>query len=188
MAESGSFYIEPQFFDRITCGRIVRAMEQGTVEEAEILDDRIEPRQEIRRAASIEVAPAVIDEVEAALEARRDVLARFFGMRLREREGVGFLRYPTGGFYKPHVDRAHVDAWPAAACRALAVVAFLNGSRQAERDGSFDGGVLRLFPNGEPIEVPPRAGQLVAFRADMLHEVTEVRNGIRDAIVDWFYA
>ena len=188
MAEPGAFYIEPQFFDRGTCERIVRAMEQGTIEAAEVLEDRIEPRQGIRRAASIEVSPAVIDEVEAALERRRDVLAQFFRMPLGEREGAGFIRYSAGGFYKPHVDRADVDSWPAAARRAVAVVAFLTGSRQVERDGRFDGGVLRLFPNGEPIEVPPRAGQLVAFPADMLHEVTEVRNGIRDAIVDWFYA
>src|SRR5918993_3673955 len=108
MAEPRAFYIEPQFLDRETCERIVLALEQGTVEEAEILDDRIEPRQEIRRAASIEVAPAVLDEVEAALEARRDALAQFFRMPLGQREGAGFIRYSSGGFYKPHVDRADV--------------------------------------------------------------------------------
>jgi predicted 2-oxoglutarate/Fe(II)-dependent dioxygenase YbiX len=38
-----------------------------------------------------------------------------------------------------------------------------------------------------PIDVHPLEGLLVAFSADVLHEVTVVRGGTRDAIVDWFY-
>ena len=37
------------------------------------------------------------------------------------------------------------------------------------------------------MSVVPQAGLLVAFSADVLHEVTEVRAGTRDTIVDWFY-
>jgi predicted 2-oxoglutarate/Fe(II)-dependent dioxygenase YbiX len=33
--------------------------------------------------------------------------------------------------------------------------------------------------------VPPVAGTLIAFAADMVHEVTPVRGAPRDAIVDW---
>jgi len=57
------------------------------------------------------------------------------------------------------------------------------------RRGTFDGGVLRLLPEeGAPlVEIPPAAGLLVAFPADRLHEVTPVRGGTRDAIVDWYY-
>ena len=69
-------------------------------------------------------------------------------------------------------------SWPEAARRSVAVVLFLNGD--------FEGGLLRLFA-GETIEIAPQAGLLVAFPADLLHEVTVV-SGTRDAVVDWFYA
>ena len=49
-------------------------------------------------------------------------------------------------------------------------------------------GVLRLFPDeGDPIDILPKGGTLVAFPAAMPHEVTRVTAGRRDAIVDWFY-
>jgi predicted 2-oxoglutarate/Fe(II)-dependent dioxygenase YbiX len=186
-ASTGDLYSDPCVFDRAMCDRIRQAMDAGVVEDAEVLDERMERREDIRRAASIEVPASIGSEVERALDGRRDALAGFFGIPLGEREGAGFLRYPAGGFYAPHVDRADVDSWPAAARRSIAIVVFLNGSREAERDGTFEGGVLRLFASEETIEIAPRAGLLVAFRADILHEVTAVRGGTRDAIVDWFY-
>ena len=48
--------------------------------------------------------------------------------------------------------------------------------------------MLRLYPDeGEPIDVEPVEGLLVAFPATMLHEVTRVGDAVRDAVVDWFY-
>jgi predicted 2-oxoglutarate/Fe(II)-dependent dioxygenase YbiX len=112
-----------------------------------------------------------------------------FGVTLTSREGASFLRYPPGGLYRPHRDRAVVASWPDAARRLVAVVVFLNSSRAIDVAGGFDGGVLRLFADGEApfVEVHPRAGTLVAFRADRLHEVTPVRHGTRETIVDWYY-
>ena len=180
-------YREPAFLDRAACARIVAAMDDGVIEQAEVLDGGFEWDRAIRHATSIDVAPVVLEELERALDSRRSRLANFFGIALAEREGAGFLRYPAGGFYAPHVDRAYVDAWPAAARRAIAVVVFLNGAREGKADGAFNGGTLRIFADGNTMDVVPRAGLLVAFRADVLHEVTEVQDGIRDAVVDWFY-
>ena len=64
---------------------------------------------------------------------------------------------------------------------------FLNTSRDARPDGEFDGGLLRIFERDGETDVVPQAGTLVAFPADLLHEVTEVRGGTRDTVVDWFY-
>jgi predicted 2-oxoglutarate/Fe(II)-dependent dioxygenase YbiX len=106
---------------------------------------------------------------------------------LNRREGAGFVRYPEGGFYRPHRDRGNDPGWEGAARRAIALVVFLNTSRAVSPTGEFDGGVLRLrLPDGD-VDVTPEAGTLVAFSADVLHEVTEVRGGTRDTIVDWFY-
>jgi predicted 2-oxoglutarate/Fe(II)-dependent dioxygenase YbiX len=180
-------YRERHFLDPATCRRVVQAMHDGAAEDAEVLDEGFARNATIRRATAIDVAPGVLEEIEAALDRRRETLARVFGIALGAREGSGFLRYPEGGFYAPHVDRAHVASWPAAARRAVAVVVFLSGCREDAHDGSFDGGTLRLYPGTGTVDVRPRAGDLVAFRADVLHEVTEVRNGVRDAVVDWFY-
>jgi predicted 2-oxoglutarate/Fe(II)-dependent dioxygenase YbiX len=183
-----AIYIEPVFLDDTTCRRIRRAMDAGVIEDAEILDGDIAQRDDIRRALSVEIDPSSVEEIEALLDGRREAIAKFFRTELADREGAGFLRYRSGGFYAPHVDRADIDAWPGAARRAIAVVAFLNGSRESEPEGEFSGGILRLYADDGDVEVKPRRGQLVAFPADLLHEVTEVIDGTRDAIVDWFYS
>jgi predicted 2-oxoglutarate/Fe(II)-dependent dioxygenase YbiX len=56
-----------------------------------------------------------------------------------------------------------------------------------------EGGSLRLYGGSygaaasEALDIPPRAGMLVAFPSDLPHEVLPVTAGIRDAVVDWFY-
>jgi predicted 2-oxoglutarate/Fe(II)-dependent dioxygenase YbiX len=182
-----SVYVEPAFLDRAACSRIRRAMDAGVPEEAEVLGVTVERREEVRRARSIEPDALVIAEVEARLEARRETIARFFGVEFGEREGAGFLRYPPGGFYTLHRDRAVTASWPGAARRAVAIIVFLNSSLDRDASGEFRGGTLRLLANEEALDIEPQQGLLVAFAADLPHEVTEVREGTRDAIVDWFY-
>lgn len=169
-----------RFLAPADCDRIRRAMDAGTPEDAEVLGTAFEREAAVRRASSIEIAPAAVEEVERRLDATRDAISAFFRLRLDGREGSGFVRYRDGGFYRPHRDRADVPAWPDAARRTVAVVVFLNAG--------FEGGLLRLFAEGGTIEVRPEEGLLVAFSADVLHDVTIVRGGPRDAIVDWFYS
>ena len=117
-------------------------------------------------------------------------MAAHFGVHLTAREGSGFVRYLEGGFYAPHVDWSDSPGWPDAARRQVAVIVFLTSSTAADPAGAFDGGTLRLFPESAPaqgLEVAPRRGTLVAFPATLLHEVTTVQRGVRDAIVDWYY-
>jgi predicted 2-oxoglutarate/Fe(II)-dependent dioxygenase YbiX len=162
------------------CSRIRLAIDRGKVEPAEILDEIVDVNVEVRRAASVEVDGPVQALVDAALDDCRSQLETFHGIALTSREGVSFIRYPPGGFYKPHRDRAFSPAWPDALRRRLALVAFLNDD--------FTGGELRLLPDGdEPIVIRPQAGTLVAFDASVLHEVLPVGAGVRDTLVDWFY-
>jgi predicted 2-oxoglutarate/Fe(II)-dependent dioxygenase YbiX len=151
-------------------------MDEGAPEPAEILVGH-EVASEVRRAVSIEVDQATIEDVERRLDAYRDAIAGFFDVRLGGREGAGFLRYGPGGFYRPHRDRADAASWPGASRRRIALVIFLNDD--------FSGGTLRLLED-EPTDVAPRAGTLVAFPATALHEVRPVHSGTRDVVVDWF--
>lgn len=163
-------------------------MDGGASDPAEILEDSVEHQEHVRRTLSIEVPTATLDDVETALESARARLAERSGMTLGVREGPGFLRYLPGGFYRPHRDKGDVPSWPGAAHRQLALVVFLSSARAAGDPASFTGGVLRLYPeDGEPIDIVPVEGLLVAFPATTLHEVTRVGDAVRDAVVDWFY-
>jgi predicted 2-oxoglutarate/Fe(II)-dependent dioxygenase YbiX len=169
------------------CAVVRRGMDVGVVEHAEILDRGIHREAEVRVATLIEPASDLVRDVESKLDACRQRVEVALGMTLAEREGAGFIRYPEGGFYRAHRDRGEDPQWTDAARRAIALVLFLNSSREASPDGDFEGGVLRLFGPDGAIDVIPEAGTLVAFPADVLHEVTEVRGGTRDTVVDWFY-
>lgn len=179
-------FAAPGFLDSATCGRIRRAMDAGADEPAEVLDAGIQTRLDVRRASNVDIEPALIGDVERRLDAAREAVGAFFGVALTGREGASFIRYPDGGFYKPHLDRGVIAEWPAAAVRRIAVVLFLNSSRAADPAGDFDGGCLQLHVGEEPLDVHPLAGLLVAFRTDVLHQVTLVAGGVRDTIVDWY--
>jgi predicted 2-oxoglutarate/Fe(II)-dependent dioxygenase YbiX len=172
---SQSVLIVRHFFDDDLCQAVRLAMDAGTSDAAEVLEDGIAVREEARRAASIDVDPGVLEVVERRLDRELGPAAVFFGIGLTGREGAGFLRYHDGGFYRPHRDRGVITAWPDADRRRITLVVFLNGS-------GFTGGVLRVGAT----DIQPETGTLVAFPSDTLHEVTTVRGGVRDAIVDWF--
>jgi SM-20-related protein len=162
-------------------------MDAGEVESAEVLAGGIRRDVEVRVAGLVEPPGNLARAIEARLDEFRQRVADALGLSLSGREGVGFIRYPAGGFYRAHRDRGEDPDWQPAARRAAAIVLFLNTCRADGREGEFEGGILRLYlPQGN-IDILPEAGLLVAFPADVLHEVTEVRDGTRDTIVDWYY-
>jgi SM-20-related protein len=181
-------FIAADVLDARSCRRVQDAMDAGSAEQAEVLAEGFELQQDVRRATQIDIADAVMAMVDDALDAMRAPIASFYGLELQSREGASVLRYETGGFYKPHVDRAYVPSWPMTERRQITIVLFLESSREAEPSGGFSGGVLRLFPeDDDPIDIIGQRGTLVAFPAEMRHEVTRVTSGRRDTIVDWFY-
>jgi predicted 2-oxoglutarate/Fe(II)-dependent dioxygenase YbiX len=168
------------------CRWVQAAMDAGAGTQAQVLDDGGG-----RHAIDVDVSDEVIEFVESRLEAQRDRIGAFFRMTLDGREGAGFLRYESGGFYGPHVDRAEMPSWPDAARRAITIVLFLNSSREADALGDFSGGCLRLFSRAHAdrhVDIVPKAGMLVAFPSSTAHEVMPVVDGCRDAVVDWFYS
>jgi predicted 2-oxoglutarate/Fe(II)-dependent dioxygenase YbiX len=171
------------------CARICRAMDAGTPEIAEILDATIAPDDAVRRSSHIDVDGATFAWLDGVLDASRARIEQHFGMTVTGREGISLLRYRPGDFFKPHRDWGIVPSWPDAARRRISLVLFLRTSRDADPEGTFSGGALRLFDDeGDGVcDIHPRAGTLVAFPSTTLHEVAPISDGVRDVIVDWFY-
>jgi predicted 2-oxoglutarate/Fe(II)-dependent dioxygenase YbiX len=181
-------YRDPVFLGAEVCLKIRAAMDRGQSEPAEVLRGGMTLDRTVRHASSIDIDPEALNVVDARLDMARDGIATFYSLPLVEREGSSFLRYSAGGFYKPHRDRGFMASWPGAAKRQIALVIFLNASSATPAGGQFSGGELRLLDGPDaPVEIIPQQGMLVAFPATTLHEVSPVRAGTRDAVVDWFY-
>ena len=187
MSEALRIFVAERAMDDATCRRVQAAMDVGVREPSEVIEDEMALVEDVRRASHIEVPQAIFELIDVHLDDQREAIATFFDWPLQGREGVNLLRYEAGGFYKPHLDRADLPAWPPAAQRAFTVILFLDSAREAEPSGGFSGGVLRLLPGGAAsIDIVPRRGLLVAFPADTIHEVLLVTDGHRDTVVDWF--
>ena len=155
-------------------------MDAGVASPAEIYhDDDYNVDEDARRASEIEVAEDIVNEVQGAIDRVRPEVAQFFGIALSGHEGPGFLRYAPGGFYGRHVDVS--PEWDELFPRRIAVVLFLTSA-----GGQCEGGSLCVYLP-EMCDIPPRAGTLVAFPADVPHEVLPVTSGVRYVVVDWFY-
>jgi predicted 2-oxoglutarate/Fe(II)-dependent dioxygenase YbiX len=191
LGEFGVFVV-PACLDDATCARVRAAMDRGRATPAEIYVNGYVVDEGVRRTFDVEVDPAIVVEVERAIGGVRGDVSRFFGTELTAAEGPGFLRYRSGGFYLAHCDRLD-DSAEEDHPRQISVVVFLTTATAGAGDGCCEGGALRLYgvadPSREttPLDVPPAAGTLIAFRSGVLHEVLPVTGGVRDAIVDWFY-
>ena len=190
--------IRPGFWTREACARVRRAMDCGTTAPAEVYDEGYVVSRVARRSLEVDVDRRTLTWIHRALIPARVLASVFFGVALDASEGAGLLRYPPGGFYRPHRDVLPEAAgeWQ----RQIAVVIFLNSvgpdagpdaSPDAGEGEPFGGGELRLHPDGsehdaDTLDIVPRCGTLVAFPAARLHEVLPVTLGTRDAVVDWF--
>jgi predicted 2-oxoglutarate/Fe(II)-dependent dioxygenase YbiX len=179
-------FVIPEFWDADMCARVRTAMDRGRASCAEIYSDGYCVDEDARRAFEIDVEGEAVDEVQRAIEATTTQVAQFFRMPLSGEEGPGFLRYACGGFYRVHRDVA--PGWDDGFPRRISVVVFLTTA-----GAGCEGGALRLYTGSRgaaasaALDIPPRAGMLVAFPSHLLHEVLPVTAGIRDAVVDWFY-
>jgi SM-20-related protein len=96
---------------------------------------------------------------------RLDELMRYLNqslfLSLKECE-VHMTVYPIGTYYKRHLDQFKKDDR-----RKLSVICYLNTRWHEEH-----GGQLRIYTEGQSVDVLPVAGRLVCFRSDVLeHEV-----------------
>ncbi|EPX61034.1 oxidoreductase, 2OG-Fe(II) oxygenase family [Cystobacter fuscus DSM 2262] len=86
--------------------------------------------------------------------------------------------YPGGGERYAR----HADAFPGQSNRRVTAIYYLNPEWTPEH-----GGLLRLYPEGGPVDVEPRLDRLVVFLSERIeHEVLPAR-APRLALTAWFY-
>lgn len=189
-------YVEREFLDRGACGALVQELRTAEGTPATVLDRAgtiIDPQT--RRTTVARVSPASFAETSARLEALRPRLERHFGCQLQGHEPLQFLSYREGDYYGPHRDGAGSADHPAYVDRRrVSVVLFLNEQAEDGTDDTYWGGWLTFYGlleepraarRGLPLAAPP--GLLVAFRADVVHEVRPVTRGRRYSVVSWFF-
>jgi len=107
--------------------------------------------------------------------------ARFFRFDL---SGLATFQYalyggPDGGHFDWHKDYGRDPSDPAREPRKLTL------SLQLSDPSDYEGCELQVRA-GNQIDIAPRArGALAAFPANVLHQVTPIRSGVRKALVVW---
>ncbi|HVW74888.1 MAG TPA: 2OG-Fe(II) oxygenase [Rhizomicrobium sp.] len=140
-------------------------------------------REDIRRTlvAWMERGPQTEPLYRRMEEAVLALNARFFRFDLSGLASFQYALYggADGGHFDWHKDYGRDPADPAREPRKLTL------SLQLSEPSSYEGCELQVRA-GNQIDIAPRArGTLVAFPANVLHQVTPIRAGVRKALVVW---
>lgn len=161
----------------------LRRESEGAFHRAGVGSGRPEVISEIRGDAILWLEPddpnPAVRRYMAATELLRERVNREFFLGLNELESH-FAAYPSGAYYKKHLDRFRDDDR-----RALTCIVYLNDNWTAG-----DGGQLRFWPDpsgeGESIDIVPAGGTVVIFLSELFwHEVLPAHRQ-RLALTGWF--
>jgi SM-20-related protein len=184
------------FLSEDLCKRIIASIRSGKASKATVgNDDGVYVVDEsARRVSRIDVSEETLALVEAPLGELKPVLEEHFLVALSHYQRPGFLSYGIGDHYVPHRDsRRDEGAHSSSREREVSVVVFLNNPSEQKANGCYGGGELTFFglmkaPGMEARGLPLAAekGLLVAFRSDLMHQVTPVTHGERFTMVTWY--
>ena len=148
--------------------------------------------EEVRRTLSARPAEEVRQAYRERMLGLLPELEKHFDVSLLDVRS-DFLRYGEGDRFIPHCDIDEAERELGDLCRKVSAVVFLNAPANDGVAGGFTGGDLILYNLLEVADsdhfgfpVTPEEGLLVAFRSDLLHQVTEIESGERLSIVSWF--
>jgi predicted 2-oxoglutarate/Fe(II)-dependent dioxygenase YbiX len=151
--------------------------------------------EDTRNTKTISMSKETLRRVHEQLLQLKPMLEEHFGIALKKCEDPQFLLYKEGDFFKPHKDVIDSDATPEAYKeRKISIVSFLNSQATHQGDDTYSGGELNLFglfkgQGSDSIGIPLEGeeGLVLAFRSDLVHEVTPVTAGERFTVVTWFH-
>jgi predicted 2-oxoglutarate/Fe(II)-dependent dioxygenase YbiX len=184
------------FLSADICERIVAGIRSGETVQAGVGGPHGDyvVDESVRRASAAEVGEETLSLVEAPLGTLKPSLEEHFQVALSGYESPSFLYYKIGDHYRPHRDsRPGIGGDSKTRIREVSVVVFLNDASEGKADSCYGGGELTFFglmkaPGMEVRGLPLAAekGLLVAFRSDLIHQVTPVTHGERFTMVTWY--
>jgi SM-20-related protein len=154
---------------------------------------------EAKRRKEMTGVPSELERVvQEVLDSHRDEVTSFFATEVARLQPLKFVRYDDGDHYRLHVDVTSASSAPELLRnRRISVVLFLNDQADDAEEGCYCGGRLtfhRLDVDapvhgpwsgfGRPLDA--ERGLMVAFRPDVLHEVTPVTWGTRYTVTGWW--
>jgi len=179
--------IQPQFLSPELCEQWIEAANQSPASAAEA--DSYGVRKGLqRKTTQLHISPELNKVILSKLETMSLAFEKHFQVKLTRCEQLQFLKYAPGDYFKPHIDK--IDQ-PIYRERQVSIILLLNEPTPQSKP-PFTGGRLSFFV-GHPqdrkkmigIPVLPATGMLIAFRPNLLHEVSEVTSGHRYSIVTW---
>jgi predicted 2-oxoglutarate/Fe(II)-dependent dioxygenase YbiX len=145
----------------------------------------------IRRTTNVKAPEAVRVLVDQRLAMIQNHINRHFSLNTSQRQQAQYLIYRSGDFFGRHRDDAPESDLKYLVSRKISTVIFLNDLRTIGQ--TFQGGVLSLFwrfrdASGERtrLDVVPEEGLLIAFPSYLLHQVSQIKSGLRFTVVSWF--
>lgn len=186
--------LRPGFLDESTCQSIIEQTCSGPFAPAAVYGrhDSGAVDERVRKTSRLKPPDITVESVTRQLFEYKENVERHFQISLRDVEEPQFLRYQAGDFFVAHQDgNTGLIRLDTEADRKISIVLFLNNQATEPAPGTHSGGLLkfsdyRAEPAFREFSLPSEAGMLVAFRAELTHEVTPVTHGERYSIVSWY--
>ena len=191
----GGFFVAPGFLDLELCKKIRGEIGTSLHKPASVYQgaDAAPPHidEEVRKTSVADVSAATRALLNDRLAALKSNIEEHFQATLDEFDAPSFLLYRPGDYFLPHKDRSATPA--RVSRRRVSVVVFLNDQTDGPVEGCYSGGSLTFYglikdPKAlkHGFQLTGRAGLLVAFPSDLMHEVEPVIAGERFTIVSCF--
>jgi SM-20-related protein len=189
-------FVVNDFFDAEWCARVRAELRAAQNEPAPVYSgNQVAVNKSIRSTNVVQGSAATLSQVHARLAALQPTLESHFRVPLHGLEDILCLRYRAGDYFQAHRDvNLSPDAPAYMQKRRVSIVLYINGESARSEVAGYGGGSLTFYGLFEDsrwadygLPLRGEGGLLVAFRSDVLHEVTPVTHGERFTFVTWFF-
>ena len=197
-------FLRSNFLDAQECAGLCSEMASAASVAAAVSRAGISSvNEQIRRTQVVQMSADSTHYVRERLKILMPDLATHFSEKLSSYQEPQFLLYRPGAFFEPHSDNSGDPRQPERIRRRnVSAVLFLNSGSDTPSTESgqgllesrgFGGGRLNFYyltprPTWEDfcLSLVGTPGLLVAFRSNVIHQVTPVTDGTRFTVVTWF--